>query len=228
MLRAMIFDMDGVICDSEPLHMRAFQKVLQEEGIALTDNDYYDQYLAFDDRGCFEAVFKLHRKALDSELMKKLLARKARYFDEDMKNHLVIYPGAEAFVRKAGEKYALALASGARRLEVEYVLKKGKIRGLFTAIVSADDVQRGKPDPESFQTALKLLNERRLQGSSEIASGECLVIEDSLHGIAAAHRAGMKCAAIPTSYEPDQLAQANLVIDSLVGLELGRLEALFV
>src|SRR4029077_5942696 len=99
---------------------------------------------------------------------------------------------------------------------------------LFTAIVSADDVQRGKPDPESFQTALKLLNERRLQGSSEIASGECLVIEDSLHGIAAAHRAGMKCAAIPTSYEPDQLAQANLVIDSLVGLELGRLEALFV
>jgi len=226
-LRAIIFDMDGVLCDSEPLHMKAFQRVLEEEGIMLTDNEYYDKYLAFDDRGCFTAVFGVHQRTLDAEKMKKLLARKAKYLEEHMKEGLVIYPGTESFVRKAADRYSIALASGARRLEVEFVLKKAKIRGLFAAIVSADDVEKGKPDPESFQAALKSLNQTRLQGTEEIQPGECLVIEDSHHGIAAAKKAGMKAAAIPTSYKADQLTDAHLVIDSLVGLEMETLEKLF-
>src|SRR5579863_1198116 len=101
MLRAIIFDMDGVICDSEPLHMNAFQRVLQEEQMPITDQDYYDYYLAFDDRGCFEAVLKKHSRTVDSQGMKALLDRKARYFDEMMKERLMIYPGAESFVKKA-------------------------------------------------------------------------------------------------------------------------------
>ncbi|OGR89552.1 MAG: hypothetical protein A2992_03895 [Elusimicrobia bacterium RIFCSPLOWO2_01_FULL_59_12] len=228
MLRAIIFDMDGVICDSEPLHMQAFQKVLQEENIVLTDNEYYDRYLAYDDRNCFTMVFKEHQRAVDAELMKKLLARKARYFDEQMKGRIMIYPGAEPFVKKAADKYPIALASGARRLEVEFVLKKAQLRGLFAAVVSSDDVQKGKPDPESFLTALKILNERRLQGTEEIQARDCLVIEDSRHGVAAARSAGMKSAAITTSYKADQLTDADLVADSLMGLELERLEKLFV
>jgi beta-phosphoglucomutase len=227
MLRAIIFDMDGVICDSEPLHMKAFQQVLQEEGIFLSDNDYYDKYLAFDDRGCFTKIFEVHNRTVDTEFMKKLLARKARYFDEHMKNGLVIYPGAEPFIKKASARFPIALASGARRLEVEFVLKKANIRGLFTAIVSADDVKKGKPDPESFISALKTLNERRLHETAEIQPRECLVIEDSHHGIAAAGSAGMKSAAITTSYKADQLTAANVVVDSLMGLELEKLESLF-
>lgn len=226
-MRAIIFDMDGVICDSEPLHMHAFQKVLEEEGIILTDNEYYDEYLAFDDRGCFTKIFQAKQKSLDGEKLKNLLVRKGRYFDEQMKERIMIYPGAESFVRKAADKMPIALASGARRLEVEFVLKKAKIRGVFTAVVSADDVQKGKPDPESFLTALKILNERRLQGTDEIKAGECLVIEDSRHGIAAARSAGMKSTAITTSYKADQLTDANLVVESLVGLELEKLERLF-
>src|ERR1700733_9386073 len=111
MLRAIIFDMDGVICDSEPLHMQAFQKVLEEEGIMLTDNEYYEEYLAFDDRGCFTKIFEAKRKPLDPEKLKKLVARKGHYFDERMKDGLVIYPGAENFVKKAGDRYPVALAS---------------------------------------------------------------------------------------------------------------------
>ncbi len=227
MLRAIIFDMDGVLCDSEHLHMKAFQQVLQEEGIMLTDNEYYDKYLAFDDRGCFTGIFGLHKKAIDDEKLRKLLARKARFFDELMRDGLVIFPGAESFVKKSAERFPIALASGARRLEVEFVLKKAKVRGMFTAVVSADDVKKGKPDPESFQTALKTMNERRLKGSEELKPGECLVIEDSIHGIAAAKAAGMKAAALPTSFKPDQLTSADIVVDSLVGLELETLEKLF-
>jgi beta-phosphoglucomutase len=229
MLRAVIFDMDGVICDSEKFHLQAFQKVLQEEGIPLTDQEYYDKYLAFDDRGCFQAAFQANgRGHPEGKPLQDLVDRKARIFDILMKEHVVIYPGVEAFVKRLGDKYALGLASGARRLEVEFVLKKAKIRGLFTAVVSADDVKQGKPHPESFQSALKILNERRLNGSPEIQPGECLVIEDSRHGIAAARAAGMKSAAVTTSYKPDELKDAHYIIDSMVGLGIDVLEKLFV
>lgn len=227
MLRAVIFDMDGVICDSEPLHMKAFQRVLSDHGISLTDQEYYDKYLAFDDRGCFEAVFAAAKRPLDPAKLQDFIEAKGRFFDEMMKEHLVIYPGAEAFIKRLADRYPLALASGARRLEVEFVLRKAKIRGQFTAIVSADDVKKGKPDPESFQTALKWLNERRLVDTPEVKPGECLVIEDSRHGLAAAKKAGMKGAAVTTSYKAEELTDAQLIIDSMVGFDFGKLEGLF-
>ena len=227
MLRALIFDMDGVICDSEPLHMNAFQKVLSEQGISLTDQEYYDHYLAFDDRGCFRAVFEKEGRSLEERALQQFVERKGKYFDELMKENLVIYPGAESFVKKLAERFPLALATGARRLEVEFILKKAKIRGLFTAIISADDVKQGKPHPESFLTALKILNERRLVDTPEIKPGECLVIEDSLHGLAAAKAAGMKGAAVTTSYSAEQLKEASLIIDTMVGFDLAKLEKVF-
>ena len=145
MLRAIIFDMDGVICDSEDLHMQAFQDILKQEGIMITDQEYYDKYLAHDDRGSFESALQAHeRPQPDITRMNALLSSKARVFDGLMKEGLVIYPGVDAFIKKASQKFSLALASGARRLEVEYVLKKAKIRDVFAAIVSADatpDVQ---------------------------------------------------------------------------------------
>lgn len=229
MLRAVIFDMDGVICDSEPLHMQAFQHVLKDLGISLADQEYYDRYLAHDDRGCFRAVMEANgRPAPDGEDLQRLVDKKAKYFDEQMKERLIIYPGADTLVKKLGEKYPIALASGARRLEVEFVLKKAKIRGLFTAVVSADDVAQGKPHPESFQTALRILNERRLVDTPAIEPRECLVIEDSIHGLAAAEAAGMKSAAVTTSYKAEQLTRAGVIIESLVGFDIGKLEKLFV
>lgn len=228
MLRAIIFDMDGVICDSEPLHMRAFQDVLRELGITLTDQEYYDDYLAFDDRGCFKAVLEKNGRPADPSTIKDLVDRKARYFDDFMKTKLTIYPGAESFVRKSAEKYMIALASGARRLEVEFVLRKAKIRGLFTAVVSSDDVEKGKPDPESFQKALESINQRRLHDSPAIVPQECLVIEDSKHGVAAAKTAGMRCLAVTTSFKADELQPADAITESLVGLSLDKLEKLFI
>jgi beta-phosphoglucomutase len=228
MLRSIIFDMDGVICDSEPLHMQAFQEILKGQGVMITDQEYYDKYLAHDDRGSFESALRAHDRPLtDLKSMNALLSAKARAFDELMREHMVIYPGADVFVKKASQKYSLALASGARRLEVEYVLKKAKIRDIFAAIVSADEVKYGKPQPESFERALQLLNEMRLDGTREIMASETLVIEDSPRCIHTAKGLGMKTVGMATSYKPEDLKEADLVIDSLVGLELDTLEKLY-
>ena len=225
MLRSIIFDMDGVICDSEPLHMQAFQEILKTEGIMVTDQEYYDKYLAHDDRGSFEAAFREHGAPVpDIKSMNALLSAKARAFDELMKERMVIYPGADVFVKKASHKYSLALASGARRLEVEYVLKKAKIRDIFAAIVSADEVKNGKPQPEAFERALLLVNQMRLDGTPEILASQTLVIEDSPRCIRTAKALGMKTVGMATSYKPEELKEADLVVDSLVGLEVDVLE----
>jgi beta-phosphoglucomutase len=229
MLRAIIFDMDGVICDSEDLHMQAFQEILKQEGVMITDQEYYDKYLAHDDRGSFETALEDHQRPRpDITRMNSLLSAKARVFDGMMKEGLVIYPGVDAFIKKASQKFSLALASGARRLEVEYVLKKAKIRDVFAAIVSADEVKNGKPQPESFQRALELMNLSRLDGTSVIEASQTLVIEDSPRCIRTANALGMKTVGMATSYKPDELKDAHFVIDSLVGLEIETLEKLFV
>ncbi len=228
MLRAIIFDMDGVICDSEPLHMQAFQETLKGEGIMITDQEYYDKYLAHDDKGSFESALEAHQRPLpDLKRMNALLSAKARSFDGLMKDRMVIYPGADAFVRKAAQKFSLALASGARRLEVEYVLKKAKIRDIFSAIVSADEVKNGKPQPEAFERALELLNQSRLEGTRVIQVSETLVIEDSPRCIRTANALGMKTVGMASSYKAEELKEAHLVIDTLVGLELETVEKLF-
>jgi beta-phosphoglucomutase len=228
MLRSIIFDMDGVICDSEGLHMQATQEVLRGEGIIITDQEYFDKYLAHDDRGSFEAAHQAHQKPQpEIKKMNALLTAKARAFDELMKERMVIYPGAEAFVKKAAIKYSLALASGARRLEVEYVLKKAKIRDIFSSIVSADEVKNGKPQPESFERALSMLNQMRLEGTPVITASQTLVIEDSPRCIRTAKALGMKTVGMATSYKAEDLKEADLIVHSLVGLELESLEKLF-
>ena len=227
MLRAIIFDMDGVICDSEPLHMQAFQDVLKTLSISVTDQEYYDKYLAHDDRGSFEAALKDHGQPVpNAEQLKSFVVKKSKIFDGLMKNGLVIYPGADSFARKASTIYPLALATGARRLEAEYVLKKAKIRDIFSAVVSADDVSVGKPEPESFVRALSLMNQVRLHDTPMIQNSEVVVIEDSPRCIRTAKRLGMKTVGMATSYKPEELREADLVIDTFVGFALEKLEAL--
>ncbi|HKP85075.1 MAG TPA: HAD family phosphatase [Blastocatellia bacterium] len=222
MLKAIIFDCDGVIADTEPLHLRAFQQVLAEEGITLTKEDYYRYYLAFDDRGCFDRAFS-GRARPSTEKLAELTGRKAAYIEPMMRAELRLFPGAVDLIRRAARRYPLAVASGALRREIMLILECGGVKDCFLEIVSAEDVTRGKPDPESFLKAHSALSARL---ERPIAHRECLVIEDSLHGIEAARLAGMPVLAVATSYPAEELSKADLVVESLDGLSFEALEGI--
>jgi HAD superfamily hydrolase (TIGR01509 family) len=224
MLKAIIFDCDGVIADTEPLHFAAFQRVLAEEGFTLTEEEYLKTYLAFDDRGCFTTALSPAGAPLAAEKLAELIARKSAYIDPMMQTRLRAFPGVTAFIHRLAERYPLAVASGALRREVEMILDCADVRDCFQEIVTAEDVARGKPDPESFLQAAARLNARN---DSNIEPGQCLVVEDSKHGVRAGRRAGMKVLAVTNSYPKAQLAEADLIVESLDGLRLTTVEALF-
>jgi len=224
MLKAIIFDCDGVIADTEPIHMAAFGRVLAEERITLTEEDYFAHYLALDDRGCFTEALARAGRSLTQQQLSELIRRKAEYVEPAMQADLRILPGAAEFIHRASEVYPLAVASGALRAEIDLVLKYGDLRDHFRVIVSAEDVARSKPHPDPFLKARQLLN--AITGH-HIEAAECLVIEDSIHGIRAAHQAAMRCLAVSNSYPREKLAEADHIVDSLAGLSLRDVETLF-
>jgi HAD superfamily hydrolase (TIGR01509 family) len=226
MLRAVIFDFNGIIVNDEPIHFRLFQKVLGEEGIALTEEDYYARYLGFDDRGAFIAGYREHHRELRDAKLAALIDRKAVYYQEAIRNHVEIFPGVKSLVASLANTLPLAVASGALRHEIETILSTITLRGHFRAIVSAEDVTAGKPEPEIFLKALTGLNSH-LDGKEIIAAADCLVIEDSKEGVRGARRAGMKCLAVTNSHGAELLSEATAVVNSLEQVTLGFLQELW-
>jgi len=214
MLRAVIFDFNGIIVDDEPIHFELFQKVLAEEGIVLTKEDYYARYLGFDDRGAFSFAFRDHGRVLAGEKLAALIERKAAYYQEAIRNHVALFPGVKSLLADLAPRLPLAVASGALRHEIDTILTTAGLIDHFKAIVSAEDVERGKPEPDIF---LKVLD--RLNGQSHrqelILPHECVVIEDSKEGIRGARRAGMHCLAVTNSHPAELLTEASAVVDSL-------------
>jgi HAD superfamily hydrolase (TIGR01509 family) len=225
MLGAVIFDFNGIIVDDEPIHLRLFQRVFAEEGIDLDEATYYQRYLGFDDRGAFLAGFHDHGRAVGSAKLQALIARKADYYREAIRNHVAIFPGVRALVQDLARQVPLAVASGALRQEIETILQTANLLNYFHAIVSAEDVQQGKPEPEIFIKALAALNGAN-DSASAIAPINCVVIEDSKEGVRGARRAGMKCLAVTNSHPPELLQEADAIVSSLEEVTvsyLGRL-----
>jgi HAD superfamily hydrolase (TIGR01509 family) len=227
MLKAIIFDFDGVIADAEPVHLRAFQEVLREEGIIVSKEDYYDKYLALDDKTFFVTILKDRGRSFDKNLIENLMARKSRYYDRFIRENIIIFPGVVDFVKRMYKKYTLAIGSGALRPEIEFILEHAGIRKEFKEIVSAEDVENCKPNPEVFIKVLDRINEIDYTKSGAIHPYECLVIEDSVAGIRAAHSAGMKCLAVTNSYPPGKLSEADMIVGSLEEIKIESIEKLF-
>lgn len=226
MLRAVIFDFNGIIVDDEPIHFKLFQRVLGEEGINLTEEVYYERYLGFDDRGAFMAGFRDNDRSLTEEKLRELVERKAVYYQEAIRNHVTIFPGVKELVMELRQKLPLAVASGALRHEIETILTTAKLLKYFDAIVSAEDVTHGKPEPEIFLKALAALNASGGR-KSVIQPSECIVIEDSKEGVRGARGAGMKCVAVTNSHPAALLSEANAVVESLEEVSLEFLQHVY-
>jgi beta-phosphoglucomutase len=221
-LKAVIFDFDGVLVDSEPLHYRSLRDCLLPEGITIDSREYAETYLAYDDREAIRVALERHGHAYDAERVEAIALRKAAIFDGLM-SEIPFFPGARELVRLLAKELPVAIASGALRYEIEQIVTAGGIRDQFQTIVGADDVQRGKPHPEPYLTAMKRLAER----APGLSPGDCLVFEDSMAGIASARAAGMRVVGVTHSYPAERLTAAQHVMSSLVGLTRPGLASLF-
>ena len=210
-LQALIFDFDGVIANTEPLHFAGLHQTLKEIGITLTESEYYADYLGYDDRGCILAALAANRRPADPATVEQLMTRKAQAYLESVTQHQVIFPGVPDFVREAARSFPLAIASGALRHEIEYILESAGLRTAFAHITSAEDVTRGKPDPQPFLLALKALQQR----NPRVTPAGCLVIEDSLPGIRGAVAAGMKVLAVAHTHTVQDLHEAHAITHRL-------------
>ncbi|MCL4847990.1 MAG: HAD family phosphatase [Acidobacteria bacterium] len=222
---AVVFDFDGVIADSEPLHLRAFQRVLAEYGATLTPEDYDRHFLGYNDEDGFAAMAERYAIALDDRGVEPLVERKVALMPELLRAPDVLFSGAAESVRRFAQAVPLAIASGAKRPEIELVLDAQGLAGYFHAIVASGETARSKPWPDPYRAAVARLVELGVV-AADLAPTRIVAIEDSIWGIESAQAAGLRCVAVATSYPPEKLTVADLVVRQLDDLtidDLGRL-----
>ena len=224
MLRAVIFDFDGVITDSEILHFRAFNQVLRQYGIELTKQEYYKTYLGFNDADCYGLLINQGLLKAEMEQISNLIEEKKQIYKELAKTEGKMIEGVRDFLTLLEENsVTMAICSGSLLTEVEMVLEDTGLRHMFEVIVSGEQVKKGKPHPEGFILALKKLNKN---SQSPIAAGECIVIEDSHWGLQAGKAAGMHTIAVTNSYDAEQLAMAEKIVSRLNELTIEEMHKL--
>ncbi len=224
MLKAIIFDFDGVITDSEVLHLRAFNRVLARFNVEISAKDYYQKYLGLNDVDCYMTLIEQDSLEMDKRKIHNLVEQKNRIFEELAKTEGRTIPGVHEFLQMlAQNKIPMAICSGALLTEIEMLLEESGLRHFFSVIVSAEQVKKGKPDPEGFLLTLQRLNKGC---ENPVLGNECIVIEDSHWGLEAATAAGMHTIAVTNTYEAEQLSQAEKIVSRLNELTIKDLQQL--
>jgi beta-phosphoglucomutase len=212
---AVLFDFDGVLCNSEPLHFLAFHEVLAAEKIELTEAEYFNEMIGFDDKGAFKHLFALKGRELDPKTFLRVMTRKNEVMmDLIRRRKFNPLPGVEEFVRGLWRHCPLAICSGALREEIEAMLEGLALRDCFSVIVSAEDVEVGKPDPRGYVLTVKQLIER-FPSKRSLKPADCLIVEDAPTVIREVKRIGFPTLAVATSYPVERLAEADYVVQSL-------------
>ncbi|HZH34359.1 MAG TPA: HAD family phosphatase [Pyrinomonadaceae bacterium] len=209
MIKAILFDFNGVIIDDEPLQMKAYQEILKEEAIELTEKDYYDS-LGMDDVMFIRTAYDRAKKDLDDATLERILERKSEAHGALIADELPLFPGVVNFVKMAHFHYALGIVSMARSAEINSVLQRADLAGYFTGIVSAEDVTACKPDPQCFNLGFRRLDEHNnAKGEFPLVREQILVIEDSPPGVVAAKAAGMRVLGVTNTVSEKELRAAG-------------------
>ncbi len=227
MLRAIVFDFDGVLFDSEPLILTIFQQLAAREGWTLDEEEYYRDYLALDDRAIVERLYRIHARPLTRERREELVAWKARAYQEAIRDGLQALPGAVEFVHEAAKQYPLAIASGSLRAEIEHLLSTHQLRSFFRVLATADEVERSKPHPDIYLKALAGLRSLEAFRGDPLRAAQCLAIEDAPGGVEAAQAAGLKCLALTHSRPASELRRADWVRNGFAEVDLVKIGSEF-
>ena len=215
---AVVFDFDGVIADTELLHLRAYQQVLSHRGWTLEQSAYFERYLGYNDEDMLRLYAADHRLSLDAAGIRALVSEKTDVYHQTLDSGSVLYPGAATCVRQLAERLPLAIASGSLRDEILRILGAENLTSAFRAVVSSDDVERSKPAPDPYLKAAALLG---------VDPAACVAIEDSHWGLDAARTAGMRTIALTTTSPASKLTAADLVLQRVDEVTIEVLTGLF-
>ncbi|MEO8201781.1 MAG: HAD family phosphatase, partial [Gemmatimonadota bacterium] len=208
--RTILFDFNGVIVNDEPQHCQALLDTLRDQGITIGPDTYYRQYLGLDDRSSFrKALLEGGEQEPDEQRLAGLVDQKSARYRSAVGDAVTFVPGAREFIVLAVEMgCSLGLVSGALRKEIEPVLGDAGLAAAFECIVAAEDVSAGKPDPAGYRNALHLLASQ---------PEHAMIVEDSLPGLAASRRAGVRCTMLTTSHPAGSFPGADAVWENFLG-----------
>lgn len=219
--KAIVFDFDGIITDTEPVHMEAWLGVLEPLGISIGDDEFKAQYIGLNDRDFLDAVSRNHKHHFTDTDKANFIEQKSISTINLLEKDIPLLPGVRDFVENARENFLLAICSGANHGEIEFILKKLKWTGYFDPIIAADAVTKGKPDPEGYIRSYEGIVER---SDTPVLSEEVIGIEDSPKGVRAVKAAGLKCLAVSNTFDADVLKEADWIVDSLADVDLNGLK----
>ena len=224
-LQAVIFDFDGVLVDTEPIHYQAFQEVLRPLHLGYSYERYLEHYIGFDDRDAFREVFLESGRELTGEELNSLMRSKAGKFKRIVSKGGESFPGANALISELRTfNVPMAIASGALKSEIEMILRSLGIEKAFPVIVAADEVNRSKPDPETYMLALEKIKRQMLK--KYLDPGLSVSIEDTPSGIESARAAGLVVVGVSHSHAPERLKKADHVLGSLSKVNVSLLNEL--
>ena len=207
MIRAVLWDMDGVLVDTAPFHYRAWRELFASQGKGLTEDEFRKTFGLRND-----GILTENLGEMPPERLRELGRRKEELFRAAIRGNVQPLPGAVELIRRLrGSDVKMAVVSSAPRENVDTLLEALGLSNAFDTIVAEEDAERGKPDPQGYLVAAQRLNE---------LPEDCVVIEDAPGGVEAAKRAGMRCIGLAAERPRDVLARADLVVGSLEDREV--------
>ncbi|HQZ81955.1 MAG TPA: HAD family phosphatase [Pyrinomonadaceae bacterium] len=209
MIKAILMDFNGVIIDDEPIQMRAYQSVLKDRGVDLTEEDYYNS-LGMDDKTFVRAAFERVAKSVSEDECAEIVSAKTDAWRREVSSKLPLFDGIEDFIEKMARVYTLGIVSMANLREIEHVLERANLKRYFSTIVSSADVSKCKPDPESYDLGFRMIDAvRTSSGHLPMTREECVVIEDSPPGVAAAVKADLQALGVTNTVPAEKMRAAG-------------------